>query len=162
MPGHAGAKARVIRESQRGTLGDTPVLATQGWMPGASTFKQQGSHADAGLRGTSTKGRINLKGVAETLAEYGLDPAVEIAKILVATKPARARNGEALTDELGDPVMEPVLDTDVRLKTLLELQQYTAPKLKATEVTLKEEALTVEQIDARLKALMTRAEKGEP
>lgn len=59
---------------------------------------------------------INLRKVAEVLSEEGLDPTVEIVRIL--------RSGE--------------LDPDVAARVQLELLQYCQPKLKAIEVTGKD------------------------
>ena len=53
--------------------------------------------------------------------------------------------------------MEPVIGVELRTKVLMELQQFTAPKLKAVEVTHKTPELTPEQVDARLAALMAKA-----
>lgn len=65
---------------------------------------------------TSKKaGRINLQAVAEVLAEHGLDPTVELVRILK-------------TDQL---------DPDVQVRVLNELLQYTQPKLKSVEIRAK-------------------------
>lgn len=66
-------------------------------------------------RMTTTPGRINLKLVAEVLAEKGLDPTVELVDIL--------QSGE--------------LPLDVQTRVLNELLQYTQPKLKSVEVKAK-------------------------
>lgn len=57
--------------------------------------------------------RINLKAVAEVLAEHGLDPTVEIIKIL--------KSG--------------TLDPDVQVRVLGTLQEYVHAKRKSIEVT---------------------------
>lgn len=104
-----------------------------------------------------TRGRLNLKAVADVLATYDLDPADEIAKILAKRKPKLDGKGNPVLDpETGEPLTEPVLPTDLALKTHLELLRYTRPQLKAVEVTVKEPELTDEQAEARIKALLAR------
>lgn len=72
---------------------------------------------------TSTRpGRINLKAVAEVLAERGYDPTVEILKLL-----------DPGVDEEGNPLPSSI-DADVRGRLWNELLQYTQPKLKSIEV----------------------------
>jgi hypothetical protein len=72
-------------------------------------------------RSSRTPGRINLKAVAEVLEEHGLNPTEEIVKLL---RPI-GDDGEVLPSKL---------DPDTRARVLLELQQYTAPKLKSVEI----------------------------
>lgn len=64
-------------------------------------------------RACSKKGGINLRKVAEVLEEYGMDPTVEIVKVL------------------------PELDDALKAKVMLELLQYTQPKLRSVEVSGK-------------------------
>lgn len=101
-------------------------------------------------------GKLNLRAVAEVLDSYGLDPIEEIAKAVVQEEPLLDRNNEPILDENGKPKTRPVLDRDARLRTLLELAQYSRPKLKAVEVTNKTPELTDEQIDRRLDALLRK------
>lgn len=109
---------------------------------------------------TNKRGGINLRAVAEVLDGYGLDPAEAIAKVLTEKKPLTDRNGNAVLDpKTGEPMMVPVLDTETALKAQLELLQYTRPKLKAVEVTVKEPELTPEQVEARIKALQAKAQE---
>lgn len=116
--------------------------------------------AGQGGRTTKSAGRLNLRAVADVLEGYGLDPIEEVAKVLTGRKQLRDKQGKVVIDEAtGQPVTEPLVDGDVRLRTLLELAQYSRPKLKAVEVTNKGPELTDEQIDARLKALMDREGK---
>jgi hypothetical protein len=61
------------------------------------------------------KGGINLRAVAEVLSELGMDPAVELVKIVQAGS----------------------LPPDVHARILNELLQYTQPKLKSIEVRAK-------------------------
>lgn len=65
--------------------------------------------------------RINLKAVADVLAERGLDPTEQILGILCPT------------DEEGRPLPSS-LDPDVQARIWNELLQYTQPKLKSVEV----------------------------
>jgi hypothetical protein len=72
-------------------------------------------------RTAKVKGRINLKAVADVLAERGLDPTEQILAILCPT------------DENGNQVQSG-LDADVQARIWNELLQYTQPKLKSVEV----------------------------
>lgn len=102
-------------------------------------------------------GRVNLKAVGDVLSRYGMDPAEELAKILVKRKPVLDGKGNQVFDpETKEPLTEPVLATDLLLRTHLELLRYTRPQLKAVEVTMKEPELTEEQVKARIKALVAR------
>jgi hypothetical protein len=104
-------------------------------------------------------GRINLKAVADALIEEGLDPAVELTRIL---------KGEPMFDDAGNPVLHPItgehqraylVDADTRVRTLNEMLQYTQPKLKAVEVKVSGSLeLTNDQLDARLSALISKAQ----
>lgn len=102
-------------------------------------------------------GRVNLKAVGDVLSRYGMDPAEELAKILAKRKPVLDGKGNQVFDpETKEPLTEPVLATDLLLRTHLELLRYTRPQLKAVEVTMKEPELTEEQVKARIKALVAR------
>jgi hypothetical protein len=72
-------------------------------------------------RSSKTVGRINLRAVAEVLAERGVDPTVAILDILL---PEPDENG----------VVREKVDADTKLRLLNELLQYTQPKLKSIEV----------------------------
>ena len=103
---------------------------------------------------------FNLLAVSEALVEEGLDPAVEFARIL---------KGRPLVDENGEAVMDPAtgqqarrydIDSDVRVRMLSEILNYTQPKLKAVEVKMSGSLeLTSEQLDQRLGALLQKAMK---
>lgn len=102
---------------------------------------------------------INLMKVGEALAAEGLDPSLEIVQMLKRERPMTDRSGNQIFDHDGQPVMEPVIPDDARLKTLVSLLEYCQPKLKATEVKLSGSVdLTSEQLDSRLSALMAKAE----
>jgi hypothetical protein len=104
--------------------------------------------------------KINLMAVSEALVEEGLDPAVEFARIL---------KGRPLVDEDGKPVIDPAtgqparryeIDTDVRVRMLNSILEYTQPKLKAVEVKMSGSLeLSSEQLDQRLGALLQKAMK---
>lgn len=133
-------------------LGERPNMAKTSEHVLPVTTQQIGP--DKSLQG---RGRLNLKAVADVLGQYGLDPADELAKILTKRKPVLDGKGNPVIDpETGEAKTEPVLPTDLALKTHLELLRYTRPQLKAVEVTMKEPELTDEQVNARIKALMAR------
>lgn len=123
----------------------------------ASTFVKPGS-GSAGLRTVANRNAsgFNLRGVAEVLAEAGLNPAEELVRVLKERRVVTDRNGNAILDEKGEPVTEPTIDHTLRVKVLMEMQQFVAPKLKAVEVTVKEPDLTEEQIDQRIAALQEK------
>ena len=104
-------------------------------------------------------GGMNLRAVADVLAAEGLDPTVEIVKILKAQKPVLTRSGTQVLDADGEPAMQDVLDGDTRARVLLELQQYVAPKLKAVEVKMTGHTKSEEEIDARLAHLLQKVSK---
>lgn len=116
--------------------------------------------AGQGGRTTKSLGRLNLRAVADVLETYGLDPIEEVAKVVVKTEPVLDDRGQPVLGEDGQPLMKPTLPPDVRLRTLLELAQYSRPKLKAVEITQKEPELSDEQIDRRLEALMASRKKA--
>lgn len=65
------------------------------------------------LRTSKSSARINLKAVAEVLAEEGLDPTVELIKIVKTGK----------------------LPIEVQARTLTTLMEFYQPKRKAVEVS---------------------------
>lgn len=105
--------------------------------------------------------RINLKAVSEALVEEGLDPVVEMVKILKKEVPVLDVNGKPKVDpKTKKPIMRPALDDDTKLRTLNELLQYTQPKLKSVEMKVSGNLeLTNEQLDARLAMLLSKAVK---
>jgi hypothetical protein len=107
------------------------------------------------------RGRINLKAVAEALIDEGLDPATEIARVLKG-RPVLDDDGNEVIDPVtGQPVVEHLIDPDVRLRTLNSLLEFTQPKLKAIEVKMSGALeLSSEQLDQRLDALIARAAKA--
>ena len=114
--------------------GDAPQLAS------SADFTEHGYVTPPTLKGNRAAkkpGRINLRAVAEVLAEDGLDPAAEMVRILKAQVPLRDRQGMIVMDSEGKAIMQDVVDSDVKLRMLNELLQYTQPKLKAVEVTGK-------------------------
>ena len=108
-----------------------------------------------------SKTRLNRKAVAEALLDEGLDPATEIARVLRG-RPLLDDNGNEVIDPVtGLPVMEHLVDPEVRLRTLNSLLEFTQPKLKAVEVKLNGNLeLSSEQLDQRLGALIAKAAKA--
>jgi hypothetical protein len=106
-------------------------------------------------------GRINLKAVAEALAEEGLDPTTEMIRILKAEVPVLDINGKPRVDpKTKKPMMRPAVDDDTKLRTLNELLQYTQPKLKSVEMKVSGALdLTSEQLDNRITLLLSKATK---
>lgn len=101
---------------------------------------------------------LNLRAVAEACLEEGLDPATEIVRALAKVKP-RIVDGQVVIGVDGRPEMVPMLDPETRLRTLTELLSYVQPKLKAVEVTVKDE-LSGDQLDRRLSLLLAKASQG--
>lgn len=112
-----------------------------------------------GVKSAAKTGGFNLRAVADVLAAEGLDPTIEIIKILNEQRPRTYRNGTPVLDENGEPITEPALDSDTRARVLLELQQYVHPKLKAVEIKMTGPVLSDEQIDARLQHLLSKEAK---
>lgn len=141
------------------TRGDPPVLATVGSTSdrGIGTdISTPWVTPDASSTGRRGKG-MNLRPVMEVLLEYGLDPAAELAKALTEMKPVTDRQGNPVLGDDGKPLMQPVLDADARSRLHVELLQYTRPKLKAVEVTMKAPELTDEQVERRIAMLAAKA-----
>ena len=110
---------------------------------GTAQFDPRGRHTDG----------VNLRDVGEVLASYGLDATAEIAGILMP---------HDVIGETGEVEGQGYqLDPKDRVKALLELLQYTKPKLKAVEVTVTAPELTEKQVDDRLRALLAKAAKRE-
>ena len=101
-------------------------------------------------RSRSRTGKMAMRTVAETLAGYGLDPAVEISGILMPRMEI---------DPDGVERQKYALDDRERAKALLELMQYVHPKLKAVEITKLPDEMTEEQVDRKLEALFAKAQK---
>jgi hypothetical protein len=145
----------------RATVGEKPQLATIALYDTDGEAPSRAQVA-SGQGGKANKmGKLNLRAVADVLESYGLDPIEEIAKVITATEEARARDGTVIKDVNGQPIIKPVLDNETRLKTLVELAQYTRPKLKSVEVNMKGPELTDEQVDKRIQALMARTAKSK-
>jgi len=104
---------------------------------------------------------INLRAVSEALIEEGLDPAVEMIKILKKEIPVLDSNGNPrFIGKTKVPMMRSALDDDTKLRTLNELLQYTQPKLKSVEMKVSGALeLTSEQLDSRLNMLLAKARK---
>lgn len=143
----------MARKSKRETAGEAPALAT---VEGADYSVQQISK----YRQSKSPTRINLRAVSEVLADYGMDPAAEMVRILTATIPVTDSDGSPVLDENGEPLTTPALDADTRLRFMNELLQYTQPKLKSVDVKIDHTAdLTDDQLERRITMLLAKAEK---
>lgn len=139
--------------------GAPPQLATSQDLIGAN--EPLVGRENPSKRSARTPHLINLKAVAEALIDEGLDPATEIARVLRG-RPLLDDNGNQVIDPVtGLPVMEHLVDPEVRLRTLNSLLEFTQPKLKAVEVKLNGNLeLSSEQLDQRLGALIAKAAKA--
>lgn len=88
--------------------------------------------------------RFNLRGVVEVLRDEGYEPIAEILKTL---------KKKAFDNDTGKEVM--VIDDRTRLMINTALLEYTSPKLKSTELRVKE--LPADLRDARITALLAKA-----
>lgn len=79
----------------------------------------------------SKSGKINLRAVAEVLSDLGLDPAVELVRVVQAG----------------------TLPPDIHARILNELLQYTQPKLKSVEVRAKLVATSFDVNDDQAKRI---------
>ena len=135
-----------------------PKLATLDDMALPTSTKSGTKHAQQ--RTSKKPFGINLKMVSEALIEEGLDPTLEMIKILKKEVPVLDANGKPRVDKAGKPITRPALDDDTKLRTLNELLQYTQPKLKSVEMKVSGNLeLTNEQLDARLAMLFAKAAK---
>jgi hypothetical protein len=88
-------------------------------------------------RGKSKVPKVNLKAVADALLDEGLDPATEIARVLKG-RPMVDAEGNPVIDALtGEPVMQHLVEPEVRLRTLNSLLEFVQPKLKSVELSGK-------------------------
>lgn len=144
--------------------GMPPQLATIDAFSAIGTPKS--GRADAkrtakGKGGPKAPPKINLKPIVEACLDEGLDPAVEIAKVLKG-RPVYNQDGTPEIDPVtGGQRLEYDVDGDVRLRTLNSLLEYMQPKLKAVEVKMSGSLdLTSEQLDQRLTALLSKINEG--
>lgn len=106
------------------------------------------------------KAGLNLRAVADVLESYGLDPIEEVAKAVMAKEPVVVNGQPVIDQDTGKVIEKHLLPIDLRVKTLIELAQYSRPKLKAVEVTVKPPELTEEQVERRLQGLLARQRQG--
>lgn len=86
----------------------------------------------------NTKVAFNLRAVSEALVDEGFDPAKRLIDVL--------KKGE--------------LEADIEARLLMQLLEFTQPKLKAVEVKIDPLAtVTEEQMNARIQALLSKAKK---
>ena len=147
------------------TAGAPPEMGTVQDYCGANPFFAGRSNAvfqsKSNKKGAELRMRINLVAVGEALSAEGLDPAVEMIRILKSQVPLMTRGGNPVLTENGEAVMVDALDADTKLRTLNEMLQYTQPKLKAVELKVSGALdLTTEQLDVRLAALIAKAAGG--
>lgn len=137
--------------------GDVPKLATVQDRMGANP--PLSGRSNAGRVTSKDKSKVNLKAVAEALIDEGLDPAVEIARVLKG-RPVLDANGKPVKDPVtGEPMVEHLVEPDVRLRTLNSLLEFVQPKLKAVEVKMSGTLeLTNEQLDQRLAMLLSKVQ----
>jgi hypothetical protein len=116
----------------------------------AADLADSGSQITAQGRRGKSKDRMNLTAVADVLAQYSLNPAEELAKILTPVV--------VVDQQTGAEIEEHRLDPADRARVLLELQQYVAPKLKAVEVSVNDPLteMTEAQLAARAATLIGR------
>ena len=158
------SKRSPSRNNAAELAGAPPQLATTKDLAIPVEAKSGRKHQLARSSSLKTKGgnlRINLKAVSEALVEEGLDPVVEMVRILKKEIPVLDMNGKPKLDpKTKQPIMVPALDDDTKLRTLNELLQYTQPKLKSVEMKVSGNLeLTNEQLDARLAMLLSKAVK---
>jgi hypothetical protein len=125
------------------------------------TFEILEKPAKRSTQAGSKRGKryFDLNSVADVLLDHGLDPSVELARIL---KPEQKRDnvGQPLYGPDGKPVMIDQLAAPERARVLLELQQYVHPKLKAIEITQKTVEPTPEEVRAEIQRLVDKAKAG--
>lgn len=137
----------------RPTIGDVPRLAARPpWNTETAEITERHTQ-HAKRRGA----HVALAPVADVLARYGFDPAEELARLLTEMVPVLDARGQPVIGEDGKPVMRHVLPLDEHAKLTAELLQYTRPKLKSSEITVKPPDLTDDQLDRRIEALLKRA-----
>lgn len=143
------------------TLGDIA-------MPTPPTLDGRHTRWEAGDGGPGAKGTkdpnaapFNLMSVRDALISEGLDPFVEVARVLTERVPV-IQDGKPVLDAEGQPVTVPRIGGVDRAKILVELGQYVEPKLKAVEVKVEDKTqLSEEQLDKRIAVFMQRAAIAE-
>ena len=161
----AKAPTKNVTRNLNDLAGAAPAMATLQDLQGANPFFAGRANAvyqsKSNKKGAKLRMRINLMAVGEALAAEGLDPAVEMVRILQSQVPLMTRGGNPVLTEKGKAVMVDALDADTKLRTLNEMLQYTQPKLKAVELKVSGALdLTSEQLDVRLAALIAKAAGG--
>jgi hypothetical protein len=156
-----GTEIKALRTAETDDDG-APLLATSSAfdssVPVGQARKRNTGHGHAGRMTSKKKGGINLKTVAQACIDEGLDPAVEIARVLATKVPVLDRKGKQKLDENGKPMTVDLIDPDTKLRTLTQLLEYNQPKLKSIEHNVSGTVdLTAEQLDQRIAALLAKA-----
>jgi hypothetical protein len=148
--------ARNSRRAQEDDDG-APLMATSdAFDVSLAPNRSDGSAGHAGLVKNKKHG-INLKTVAEACVEAGLDPAVEIARVLATKVPILDNRGKPKMNPDGSPMTVDLIDPDTKIRTLTELLQYNQPKLKAVEMKISGTLeLSDAELDQRLTALLAK------
>jgi hypothetical protein len=137
-----------------------PLLATIAAFDEPMTPTRADGRGHAGLVSAKRPGTINLKSVAQACIDAGLDPALEIARVLSTKVPVLDNNGNPKKDKDGQPLLVDLIDPDTKLRTLTQLLEYNQPKLKAVEMKISGTLdLTSEELDQRLTAMLSKAKK---
>lgn len=143
----------------RELVGDVPRMATVEDKTGFSILESARPHAkqNSYSRLPNVQHKINLKTVADALIDAGLDPAIEIARILKGVAKINPDTGDIEVDPLtGEPIRVHLVDEEVRLRTFNSLLEFNQPKLKAMEVKVTTTDMPTEQLDQRIKALLAK------
>ena len=97
----------------------------------ATDLASSGAEIGGTTTGTQTV-RIDLRKVADVLAENGMDPTAEIVKIL------------------------PLLEPELKARVMLEMLNYCQPKLKAVEINATVTEMSSEERQKRLMYLLEK------
>lgn len=132
-------------------------------MPAPITAQATSGDTTKGHGGTKGNRSFKLGAVRDVLAAHGLDPTVEIARILAERRPVLYRKGELagqpmVDEDTGEVITEYVLDEETRLKTMTALIEYTAPKLKSIEHRIEDAPMTLDQLNTKIALLLSRDE----
>jgi hypothetical protein len=97
--------------------------------------------------------KLNLRAVAEVLAEHGFDPTVEIVRVLKGEPKVVGKDpltGESIVENVS------VLDEKTRAMLTMNLMEYAHPKLRSIEAKVTDTRGEAD-IDKQLAALLAKA-----